>query len=1600
MNGEELEFILRMRDEATAILDKVGGGLGKAGKGAKGFSDENKKVSRSLGDVVKQAKAATAALGGMYGSMRMLRSATNAWSDYQLGLVGVVKTTGMAGRELDVFRGKFDQLDRTMKGISTQQIHALSETVGQLGVTGSDNIVAMTEVLAKLGVTTDIVGQEGASSVARILTLTGEGAKGVREFGDALNYLGNNSAASESEILRMATVLAQSTAEFGISGKNILALSAGARQLGVSFELFGTSSGRVLRNLRDGMMANTTGFRTFLSVAGMTREEFQKLLAEKPEQVIVRFAQAYAQMTGSGGSAGFLQALGLNTDEIKRVFGAIGVQVEAMQEKLNLVQSDEMYGALDREAEQFFAAQANQLDGMAKAWKSFNASVGEALAPLTGPVIEGVTQALYGLSDAISGLPAGIKQVAAAGIVLAPAIGGIAAAFKVLKPLLVSVGMWKTASGGVGILAKAVGGLKGAVSLAGRVISRTWPVLVGLLAGEAARAGGDWIAEWAERNLGETTLSKLAAFRKEYEGFFDFMAQDLVTGVIQSGPNAGINYRTGQREYEQNDKGEWVKYTPKVELQPDWGDGIGSTLRDRVQDEVDAAGPVRIPVTEEDYDALKALNSQIGLLEDIRAQEEALNRIRESGMDMLRNHNDALSEQDVERAQRLLDLKKEAAADPVGWSLRDLDSEIDAARAVTSEQKHQLAIREKVREIVEQTGESEERVLGRVTAKMNELRDAQSKMNFNDMIRDYNSDIEAARAVTVEARMELEVREAIRDLQEEGKKLDEEQVAAIRGKVQELYKVQQANAFEDQMRAARSSLDIARATTEAERERLQIKQQIDAFERQHGKLAPEDRQQLAAALAAKNQAEAFGQLRSTLDPVGEATRQYEQNVQTLNQALADGSITAQQYQDMLNRLNVTTQDARDPFGAQIRSMQEALQVARMTGDYRDADVKTLQTINRLQEQGVTLSQTQKDQIAAMNRELQDIEKARGSGLQGWASGIGSLKDNLMDLTKDFASGLSDALVGVFTGQKGAITGLLRNLATGMVRLGVNQIMKNMVQSFQGGGGASGMGKGGIGGFFSRLFGRGDQEQSPAKDAASTVQDAVQQMTAANMTVTAGTVMINGSPVGMPGVGGPTTGSISQRGGMIFDELMPSGGAANSNLAGLGSQINSAVAQSASSAVDNATKFLGMSEHTNASQLNSFMKSQGVDIDAAKTAWCAAFVNTNLEAVGVDGTGSLVANSFLKWGDGVNPQDVLKGDVLVQHRNKGYGNTGGHVGFATGNTKMSEQGLLLEMLSGNEKDRVQKSWKLADQVAVRRASAEMGNAPLDAMSTASVPEVSQLTNQWQQQMATANANIAQQMPQAFQAPMQNVGQQFDQVFAQGGSAFQQVAPQMQNIAQQAQSVVPQLGGVGQGLTSLMGPLGQMVPGLNDFQNGLQDALKSILGSGGGGGGGGGIQSIMNQLMGSLGGGGGGGMFGGIFSIFKLLLGGLFHKGGVVGDGMPASGMRALPASAWNNAPRFHKGLKSNEYTAILERGERVLTANDDRRNINLIEGLSERLDAQSRQRAQNDRSRFGNGSQYNQNITVYAEDANSFRRSEGQLMADSSVQLRRLGGRNS
>ena len=220
---------IKRMDDAVDKLERKGRGVGN------GFK-------RGFDKIRLAAMASAAAIGTAIGlSIREFQK-------FELGLAGVQKVADFSASELKEFEGQIDQLSRTIP-ISTQELFNAAEAAAVLGIRGSDNLTKFAETMGRLGVATDVGGEEAAKSISRIIQLSGESIDTIDRFGSALVELGNNFKASEAEILSNATRIRQSIAAYDVASTEILALATAAREAGVQSELAGTSIGRAIRTM-------------------------------------------------------------------------------------------------------------------------------------------------------------------------------------------------------------------------------------------------------------------------------------------------------------------------------------------------------------------------------------------------------------------------------------------------------------------------------------------------------------------------------------------------------------------------------------------------------------------------------------------------------------------------------------------------------------------------------------------------------------------------------------------------------------------------------------------------------------------------------------------------------------------------------------------------------------------------------------------------------------------------------------------------------------------------------------------------------------------------------------------------------------------------------------------------------------------------------------------------------------------------------------------------------------------------------------------------------------------------------------------------------
>lgn len=121
-----------------------------------------------------------------------------------------------------------------------------------------------------------------------------------------------------------------------------------------------------------------------------------------------------------------------------------------------------------------------------------------------------------------------------------------------------------------------------------------------------------------------------------------------------------------------------------------------------------------------------------------------------------------------------------------------------------------------------------------------------------------------------------------------------------------------------------------------------------------------------------------------------------------------------------------------------------------------------------------------------------------------------------------------------------------------------------------------------------------------------------------------------------------------------------------------------------------TKYMGLEAHTNKKDLMAlFNTTIHQVVDPTVTPWCAAFVNAMLAKLGMKGTNSLAAGSFITWGR--KTTDPRKNDiVLLKFNNKAALNGISHVTFYI-DTVVIKGVKYVKVLGGNQDHSVKVSY---------------------------------------------------------------------------------------------------------------------------------------------------------------------------------------------------------------------------------------------------------------------------------------------------------------------
>lgn len=254
--------------ESTSAYQGLASQLKDTGKGIK-------EVGENIDTITKPIQYASTALAA--GGVASAKFAI----DFEDSFAGVKKTVDATPEQLEKIRQEI--IDMTTVGINghsaipqtTAELTELAAAGGQLGIS-QENIIDFTEVMAQMGTATNLVGEEGAATLARFQNVMGVGQNEIRNIGSAIVDLGNHSATTESEIAAMALRMGKYGSSVRMSAADVLGYSAALSSLGIEAQMGGSAIGRTWLSIEKAVANGGEGLKAFAKYSGKSAEEFKE----------------------------------------------------------------------------------------------------------------------------------------------------------------------------------------------------------------------------------------------------------------------------------------------------------------------------------------------------------------------------------------------------------------------------------------------------------------------------------------------------------------------------------------------------------------------------------------------------------------------------------------------------------------------------------------------------------------------------------------------------------------------------------------------------------------------------------------------------------------------------------------------------------------------------------------------------------------------------------------------------------------------------------------------------------------------------------------------------------------------------------------------------------------------------------------------------------------------------------------------------------------------------------------------------------------------------------------------------------------------------
>ncbi len=383
-------------------------------------SDETTDFATEFGKV-------TAAAGG-------LAVAVQAAMQFESAMAGVKKTVDGSPEQIKALSQEIKQLSIDL-GISSEAVADIAAQGGQLGVP-IEQLGEFTEMAGKMSVAFGISADEAAESAAQLANVFGISMQDVEALGDAINTLGNNTAATEPDIINSMIRIGGTSKQFGLAEEQAAALSAAFIALGKTPEVAATAVNGLLTKLQTAQVQGK-GFQEALEGIGLSGDKLAEDIAANPQQALSGFLETLSELDDQQRAIATFKLFGQEySDDVNLLVGSLDTYNDALALTEDKTKTA---GAMQTEFEAQMSTAAASTDRAQAAITVLTQTLGQYLLPIVSATASGVA----GVAEAVNSFAESFPMVTQFVVLVA----GAQVALVALRSSLALAGAAGTAAG-------------------------------------------------------------------------------------------------------------------------------------------------------------------------------------------------------------------------------------------------------------------------------------------------------------------------------------------------------------------------------------------------------------------------------------------------------------------------------------------------------------------------------------------------------------------------------------------------------------------------------------------------------------------------------------------------------------------------------------------------------------------------------------------------------------------------------------------------------------------------------------------------------------------------------------------------------------------------------------------------------------------------------------------------------------------------------------------------------------------------------------------------------------------------------------------------